>query len=293
MRRYTHGAIALLAVIAGTQFGRAAAAGAPTPPAAPAIDEAARTLGTEDLAKAVAAKPNDLDLRLTYANNLHWSGKYEEAVAEYSKILETDKRNSEALTGRACCYRHQDKQAMALAQYRTAWILNPSKPEVVKSFLSCANRNGKLYEAVPALRTLSKNNAAAGAELNWIVAEWLVDAHYWQAQEFSKEAHRLDPDSYPSPTVSAKALELNVGSGVLIGAVPRGGSGGSAFGGMSGGFGGGGSRTGGGGGSRIGGGGGRIGGGGGGGGGRASSGGGGGIGGGAGSSGGGGCAPSG
>lgn len=166
----------------------------------------------DDLARAVQSNPNDPLLRLAYADALHLSSRADEAIAQYDEVLAVDKYSVEAMMGRACCYRHENKAGRALAEYRNAWMRHQTNPEAVMAFTACAFRQGRLRDALPALTTLARTDKPRAAVCYWSVAVWMVEKDYWAAQGYARTAHTLDPESFPASTLTADQVTVRSGS---------------------------------------------------------------------------------
>jgi tetratricopeptide (TPR) repeat protein len=170
----------------------------------------------KQLLPQIKAKPDDLELRLKYADALMQNKNYKEALAEYRKVRDKDKNNSHAILGTAYCYDAQGDTSLALAECKSACDRNFDDPDTVLTYIIFANKHGKLGDSLPALHTLAKFQPIKAAPCYWMIAAWMVEKDYWKAQPYAKEAHNLDPKAFPSDGITAKPLDINWGNGGAI-----------------------------------------------------------------------------
>ncbi|MHB1457099.1 MAG: tetratricopeptide repeat protein [Armatimonadota bacterium] len=189
-------------------------------------------------AKQLQITPDNVELRLTYADALFEMNKIDEALIEYTKVRDADKKNSDALLGIACCNENKGYMGLALSSYRSACNANPANAAAVNGYLTCAYKQGRMNEAIPYVRGLSQRNKHAAAGCYWTIAGWFVEKDYWKAQPYAKEANRLDSKCFPTATMTASGLVYRTGNAMVI-ATPgtqrqqRIGNGGGMMGGMS------------------------------------------------------------
>lgn len=168
------------------------------------------------LTKELAEKPNDISVRLKYADFLLDNKKVNEALAEYTKISQMDKRSVDALIGSACCYDRQGNKSMALAACKSACQIDPANTDGLIVYLTLAQKYGKIKEAMPALISLTQADRSKAALCCWSIAEWIVERDHWGAQPFAQEAHKLDAKAYPKSEISAKPIKFTPGDGTAV-----------------------------------------------------------------------------
>ena len=150
------------------------------------------------LEKQLAEKPDDKALRLQYATVLLDHRKIKESIAEYDRVLKVDAKNSEALIGTGCCYDRLGNWQDSLRKCREACEASPLNADAVISYVTEANKHGKIFEALPFLRTLARFDKPRAAMCYWWAAARIVSREYIAAQQYAKQAHELDPKNYPN-----------------------------------------------------------------------------------------------
>lgn len=156
------------------------------------------------LSKQLAEKPNDLGLRLQYADALLDINKVDEAMIEYQTVVKGGKNNPDALLGLACCYERQGNWRVALKNCAAACTAQPGNADAVTVYLACAQRHGKTGEALAAVHNLAQIDKSKAALCYWTVGGWIVENNYYGAQPFAKAAHELDSKTYPKPEMTAR-----------------------------------------------------------------------------------------
>jgi tetratricopeptide (TPR) repeat protein len=78
----------------------------------------------QDFDKAIQLAPADVEVYRLRARLLRLSGKYQDSLADYSRIIELHP-TAEAYAGRAGCYRELGKLPEALANYKLAVEMSP------------------------------------------------------------------------------------------------------------------------------------------------------------------------
>ena len=186
----------------------------------PAIEQSADFKQPADIAAETAKQlqitPDDLELRLKYADTLFEMNNIDGALVEYTKVRDADKKNSDALLGIACCNEDKGYPGLALSSYRSACNANPGNAAAVNGYLTCAYKQGRMNEAIPYVRGLSQRNKHAAAGCYWTMASWLVDKDHWKAQPYAKEANRLDSKCFPSATITAAGFVYTTGDAMVI-----------------------------------------------------------------------------
>lgn len=167
-------------------------------------------------AKQLQITPADLELRLKYADALFEMNKVDEALVEYTKVRDADKKNSDAILGIACCNENMGYPGLALSSYRSACNANPGNAAAVNGYLTCAYKQGRMNEALPYIRSLSQKSKHSAAGCYWTIASWLVEKDYWKAQPYAKEANRLDSKCFPSGSITAAGLVYRTGDAAII-----------------------------------------------------------------------------
>ncbi|MHB1000735.1 MAG: tetratricopeptide repeat protein [Armatimonadota bacterium] len=169
-----------------------------------------------EAAKQLINTPNDIALRLKYADALFEMNKIDQALAEYTKIRDMDKKNSDAILGIACCQENKGYAGLALSAYKSACISNPANAAAVNGYLEFAFKQGKLLDVIPYIKTLAQRDKHNAAGCYMTIAGWLVEKDYWKAQSYAKEANRLDSHCFQSAKIDASTLIYRSGSASII-----------------------------------------------------------------------------
>jgi tetratricopeptide (TPR) repeat protein len=187
-----------------------------------ALDKVCDSLGPKEtyLAKQLAEKPNDISLRLQYADLLLDKSRLSEAEGQYEKALAIDKTNVSGLIGLAACFERQGKWRLALDRCATACLQDPSNVDAVSVYLGCAQKHNVTGEVLPAIRRLEEIDKTKAATVYANVAKWIVARDYWAAQRFAKVAHDLDPKTFPHDYVRNKPLFMKDSNGKWLSAPP-------------------------------------------------------------------------
>lgn len=189
-----------------------------------ALDKVCDSLGPKEayLSKQLTEKPDDLTIRLQYADLLLDKNKLPEALEQYEKVNAADKANVGGLIGAAACYARQGKSRLALDRCSAACAHDPSNVDAVSAYLGCAHKFKVTGEALPAVRRLQDIDKTKAAKAFNNVAKWVVATDYWTAQKFAKAAHDLDPKTFPHDYVRNKPLFLRDKSGKWLSPPPSG-----------------------------------------------------------------------
>jgi hypothetical protein len=169
----------------------------------------------EEAAQQLQITPDDLELRLKYADALFEVNKIDQALDEYKKINKADKKNADALLGIACCNERKGYPALALSAYRSACNADPWNAAAVNGYMTCALKNGRLNEVLPYIKQLAQKDKHNAAACYYSIASSIVKKDYWKAQAYAKEAHKIDPKCFPDK-IEAGRLVYNSSQSVII-----------------------------------------------------------------------------
>jgi len=121
------------------------------------------SLGVEQelrfLQNVVKDDPNNINAWIKLGNINMDMGKYQDAVASYSRALELDPNNLEVRVDMGSCYRYMGMPEKAIGEYKKALAINPDHPFANKNMaIVLAYDMRKYSEAAEVLDNYLKKN---------------------------------------------------------------------------------------------------------------------------------------
>ncbi|MDX2179678.1 MAG: tetratricopeptide repeat protein [Bryobacteraceae bacterium] len=162
-------------------------------------------LAAETLRRAIDLSPGNADLRRAYAQNLLFGEQLDEALKIYKELVDEDARDTQSLLRISQIYRQQRKFDLAREASNKAREIEPNNLEIRYNEVSLLEAEGKLPEAIAALREVleatSKRSYGPADKANRLVLVERLGLLYRQNEQTEEavDAFRqmaaIDPDA--------------------------------------------------------------------------------------------------
>jgi tetratricopeptide (TPR) repeat protein len=170
--------------------------------------------------RALEIKPDSLQIKRAYAQNLLYSDQYDEALKQYTELAEADPKDPQAPLRLSEIYRQKKMFDKARASLATAKALEPDSLEVQYDEVNLLEAEGKSDEAITRLRaildeTAKKTYTPAEKASRTMLLERLAGLYrearqYPKAVEALRQIAEMDPDA--GGRVAASVVEtLRIG----------------------------------------------------------------------------------
>jgi tetratricopeptide (TPR) repeat protein len=165
--------------------------------------------------RALALKPDNIQIKRAYAQNLLWSEQYDEALKQYTELAEADPKDPQAPLRLSEIYRQKRMFDKAHAELAKAKDLDRESLEVRYDEVNLLEAEGKGDEAITLLRgildeTAKKNYSASEKGSRTMLLERLAGL-YREARQYSKAVETLrqvtEIDSAAAARISASIVE--------------------------------------------------------------------------------------